>query len=113
MLLIMRESILWTISDSREKLPKEIENVPSFLGLTSYYRPFMKAFAELASPSTQLLKKDVSFYWYAAQERSFQNLKEVLVSAPVLGFPDFIAPFHIYIYRCFFTGFRISFDAER
>ena len=56
---------------------KGIENVQSFLCLAGYYWPFMKGFAKLASPLKQLLKKDVSFHWDAAQERSFQDLKSV------------------------------------
>ena len=76
--------------------PRTIENVRSFLGLAGYYRPFIKDFAKIASPLNQLLKKDVSFHWSAAQERSFQDLKTALTQAPVLAFPDFSLPFELY-----------------
>ena len=75
--------------------PKTADNVRSFLGLAGYYRPFIKDFAKLASPLTQLLKKDVVFHWSAAQQRSFQDLKHALTTAPVLSFPDFTEPFLI------------------
>ena len=76
--------------------PKNVENVRSFLGLCGYYRSFIKNFAALASPLNQLLKKEVPFHWNAAQEKSFQDLKEALCNAPVLAFPDYEAPFIIY-----------------
>ena len=73
--------------------PQSVENVRSFIGLCGYYRSFIKGFAALASPLTQLLKKNVPFHWDAAQEKSFQNLKYALTHAPVLAFPDYEAPF--------------------
>ncbi len=42
--------------------PQTVENVRSFLGLSGYYRPFIKVFARLASPLTHLLKKVVPFH---------------------------------------------------
>ncbi len=65
----------------------------SYFGLDGYYRPFIKGFATIASPLTQLLKRDVSFHCNAAQERSFQDLKYALTNAPVLAFPDYDLPF--------------------
>ncbi len=41
--------------------PKTFENVRPFLGLAGYYRPFIKSFAERASPLTKLLKKSEPF----------------------------------------------------
>ncbi len=38
------------------------------------------------------MKKNVTFHWNAAQERSFQDLKSALTNAPVLAFPDYEAP---------------------
>ena len=75
--------------------PKSADNVRSFLGLAGYYRPFIKDFAKLASPLTQLLKKDIVFHWSAAQQRSFMELKQALITAPVLSFPNFSEPFLI------------------
>ncbi len=54
---------------------------------------FVKNFAALASPLTQLMKKDISFHWNVAQAKSFEALKQALTNAPVLAFPDCSAPF--------------------
>lgn len=59
-----------------------------FLGLTGYYRRFIKSYAQIAAPMTDLLKKD-SFKWSDLAQNSFEKLKSTMVSAPVLGYSDF------------------------
>ncbi|KAA0049950.1 ty3-gypsy retrotransposon protein [Cucumis melo var. makuwa] len=56
--------------------------------VSSYYRRFVKDFSRIASPLTQLTRKGTSFLWSLACESSFQELKQKLVSAPVLTVPD-------------------------
>ena len=75
--------------------PGNVENVRSFLGLVGYYRSFISHFAAIASPLTQLLKKNVTFHWHAAQEKSFLDLKHALTNAPILSFPNYEAPFEL------------------
>ncbi len=76
--------------------PKSVDNIRSFLWLAGYYRAFVKNFAALASPLTRMLKKDVEFHWGAAQAKSFKDLKQTLIQAPVLAFPDFSKSFEMY-----------------
>jgi hypothetical protein len=66
-------------------VPDNIADVRSFLGLCSYYRRFIKDFANIAKPLHELLKKDAKFCWSTSQEKSFNTLKRLLTSGPVLG----------------------------
>lgn len=67
--------------------PTNIPELKAFLGLCSYYRKFVPAFAELASPLHELLKKETTFLWADEHQNAFTMLKEKLVTAPVLGYP--------------------------
>ncbi len=63
--------------------------VRQFLGLASYYRRFVSGFAAIAGPLHFLLKKDATFCWTEECQASFDNLKECLITAPVLAYPRF------------------------
>ncbi len=76
--------------------PQNIEKVRYFLGLCGYYRPFIRGFARIVSPLTQLLRKEVPFHWNAPQDKSFNDLKSALINAPALAFPDYSVPFSLY-----------------
>jgi hypothetical protein len=73
--------------------PASVKDLCSFLGLAGYYRKFVKHFAVIAKPLTDLLRKNVLFVWTLAHTASFQALKQALISAPVLAMPDFSIPF--------------------
>jgi len=68
--------------------PTNITEVRSFLGLAGYYRRFVKDFSKIAAPLTQLLRKNHNFEWTKECEASFQELKQKLVTAPVLVIPE-------------------------
>ncbi|KAL5570732.1 hypothetical protein UlMin_020329 [Ulmus minor] len=65
-----------------------VKEVRSFLGLAGYYRRFVEGFSKIASPLTQLTRKNVKFQWFDERERSFQELKKRLITAPILTIPD-------------------------
>ncbi|UYV81331.1 hypothetical protein LAZ67_20000799, partial [Cordylochernes scorpioides] len=65
--------------------PKTTTEVRSFMGLCSYYRRFVKDFANKAKPLHDLLRNNVKFFWSNEQEQSFQILKSALTTDPVLG----------------------------
>lgn len=67
--------------------PTNLGEMRSFLGLCSYYRRYIKSFADIAAPLHALAKKDVDFCWGPAQSAAFQRLKDALTSAPILGTP--------------------------
>jgi hypothetical protein len=69
----------------------------SFLGLASYYHKFIKNFAKIAAPLTNLLKKSPGTYkWDGACNEAFETLKGILVKALVLKLPDFDKAFEIH-----------------
>jgi len=74
-------------------VPLSVKDVRNFLGLAGYYRHFVRHFAVITKPLTELLKKGVPFHWIEPQANSFQALKDALTSAPVLALPDFNRPF--------------------
>ena len=69
--------------------PKARKGVRSFLGLTEYYRKFIKDYGKIASPLTQLTSEKVDFKWGEKEEIAFRTLKEKLINPPVLIYPDF------------------------
>jgi hypothetical protein len=73
-------------------LPKTIKQLRGFLGLTGYYRRFIKDYGIICKPLHGLLKKD-SFYWIEDHTTSFNTLKQKMCSAPVLALPNFQLPF--------------------
>lgn len=76
--------------------PRNVKEVRRILGMTSWYRRFVKNFSSLVTPLTNLLRKNKPFIWTSECDDSFKKIKEALVSAPVLGCPDFSLPFTIY-----------------
>ena len=65
--------------------PKSVKNIRSFLGLAGYYRRFVRAFATVAAPLTDLTKQDRRFDWTTECEQAFHTLKTLISSAPVLN----------------------------
>lgn len=69
--------------------PKTVHEVRSFLGFANYYRRHIDHFADMSHPLTELTKKNHPFQWTETEETAFQNLKNALMSPPLLAFPDF------------------------
>jgi hypothetical protein len=76
--------------------PTNVSEIRSFLGLAGYYRRFIEGFSKIARPMTELLKKEKKFNWTESCERSFQELKRRLTTAPVLILPDIQRDFVVY-----------------
>ncbi|KAL6459687.1 hypothetical protein MHYP_G00314460 [Metynnis hypsauchen] len=67
--------------------PRNAKMVRSFVGLASYYRRFIRGFADVAAPLHNLTRPNVKFCWSEEAERAFEELKGRLCNAPILAFP--------------------------
>lgn len=76
-------------------LPTTIRGLRGFLGITGYYRRFVRQYANIAGPLTDLLRKQ-AFTWTPASTQAFDHLKHALMHTPVLSLPDFALPFVIH-----------------
>ena len=68
-------------------------NIIYFLDLIGYYRSFVNGFSSITSPFTTLTKNKVNFECLDACEKSFQELKDKLVSSPVLTLMELMKAF--------------------
>ena len=66
------------------KPPRNVTEVRSFLGLAGYYRRFVRGFSVIVFPLTKLLRKGIKFELTDKCQNSFEQLKGMLVEAPVL-----------------------------
>ncbi|GBG78133.1 hypothetical protein CBR_g26169 [Chara braunii] len=69
-------------------VPTSLTQVRAFLGLASYYRRFIKGFAAIARPLTNLLRKDQPLNWDAECQQAFATLEDTLATASILIRPD-------------------------
>jgi hypothetical protein len=72
--------------------PKTLKRLHGFLGLTGYYRKFVKKYRKIAAPLTALLKMN-SFTWTPTVAQDFQTLKMTMCTTLVLALPDFTKTF--------------------
>jgi hypothetical protein len=77
--------------------PRLVLALRSFLGLASYYHKFIKNFAKIAMPLTNLVNKSFETYeWDETCNETFETLKGILVKVPMLKLPNFDKNFKIH-----------------
>ena len=65
--------------------PKQVR---AFLALVGYYRKFIKGFVKIAKPLTLLTGQQVKFDWTLEHHTAFLHLKEAIVQAHILHYPN-------------------------
>ena len=89
-------------------VPKNADELRSFIAFAGYYRRYVKDFSKLAKPLTDLLppttrKKNKSkktqkeWKWTETEQEAFVKLKTMLTNPPILAFPDFQQPFELHV----------------
>ena len=68
--------------------PTSRKEVESFLGFANYHQNYIKDYAQLAGPLYELTGPKATFHWDAPHQEAFEALKNALVSAPVLAYPN-------------------------
>ena len=75
------------------KVPTNKTELRSFLGLAGYYRRFIKGFAQISATLHEATSRTKPFIWTHEMTSSFNDLKNRLVSPPILAMPNFSLPF--------------------
>lgn len=75
--------------------PSTLTDVRAFLGFANFYRRFIKGYAPIALPLTNMLRGNKNFAWTKVEQLAFDALKRNLTSTPVLILPDMSLPFKV------------------
>jgi hypothetical protein len=74
--------------------PLNVKELQRSRGLCAYYLRFEKGFPILAGPMYELLKKEFKWKWFQECQKTFNELKILLTTAPVLVHPKYDKLFH-------------------
>ena len=77
--------------------PSIVKKLRSTLGHMSHHQKFIRVYAEVTSPMDKLLKKGVKFQWSEQFQESSDVLKNKMVIAPILVFPNWKKEFHVHV----------------
>ena len=75
--------------------PTNVKTLRQFLGHAGFYRRFIMDFSKISKPLYKLLEKDAKFMWGAKCQKSFEELKAFLTTAPVVRAPNWKLPFEV------------------
>ena len=77
--------------------PRDLTALRAFLGLSSYFRRYIKGYAIIAAPLEELKQKEKNYEWTEACEEAFVRLQTCLATPPILAYPDFTRRFKLYV----------------
>jgi reverse transcriptase-like protein len=72
-----------------------VKEVRSFLGFCNFYCSFIANFSIVARPLNDLMKKQRQWSWTDKEQASFNTLKDLCSSYPILRSPDWTKPFYM------------------
>ena len=78
---------VWAVRDYPVKT--SVRAIREFLDIAGYYQQFIPNFTTVPKPLYHLIKKDVPYMWSSACQEAFTRLKKLLISPPVLAYPNF------------------------
>ena len=91
---------------------RNTKQVCSILGILGYQRPFIRGFAKLARPLTELTKKDKNFEWTKECRNALDMLIDIVISEPVLKCPNPEKPFELEVDTSAFAIGAILFQQD-
>src|SRR5882724_7816173 len=77
--------------------PRNVTEVHSFIRFVNFYRRFVQDFSHVTKPLHQLTKKGEEWQWAEAEQASFEELKCLITSTPILVQLNQDAPFWLEI----------------
>ena len=86
--------------------PNTVKEIKRFLGLANFYRQHLRDMGMISMPLTALTRKNkqtgqsVMFEWSDKCEESFQKIKSMLISSPLLILPDLDKEFFLWVDAC-------------
>jgi reverse transcriptase-like protein len=72
-----------------------VKDVRSFLGFCNFYHSFITNFSAVAHPLNDLMKKQRQWSWTEEEQASFNTLKDLCSSYPILQSLDWTKPFYM------------------
>src|SRR5882724_4291166 len=75
--------------------PRNVTEVQSFVRFVNFYRHIIQYFSHVAKPLHQLTKKGEEWRWADKEQASFEELKRLITSTPILVQPNQNAPFRL------------------
>ena len=96
------------------KTPKTVADIRSFAGFANFYQKFVPNYADSMAPISNLLKKDTPWSWGPEQEAAFQKVKNDLITAATLAFPNPDRPYILHTDASLFAvGATLSQEDDR
>jgi len=68
--------------------PRNVTEVQSFVGFVNFYQCFIQDFLHVAKPLHLLTKKGEKWRWTEDEQKAFEELKQLITSAPILMQPN-------------------------